>query len=367
MTAPAQMYGYAHRGSVVGPSELDGYWMVRCSAINPARPIGPYASTVPDLAVDDRVLLTQIGTTRDDLVITGKLPPEPWEAHLPIGIDDVTGLQTALDNRATDAELAAAVSTLTTANGVQDGRLTAVEGVNTTQNGRLDAVEAMDTTQNGRLTSAEGRLTTAETNIGTNTSGIAANTSAISALNAYSSGAEQREFDMFADVLSSFPRHFIANTRLLSNTGGYFVRTRIRKAASVAFMRVFVTVAGVGGTTTAVLYRSTTATGPYTQIATGTHALTAAGEAAITLGATALAAGDYLIMAVRPLGYSTAPSLGMLANNIRNSATVNAMNPGSGGRYAWVTKSIAGAMPSPIDIQDGTWTLDISPWWVALA
>lgn len=124
MTAPAQAYGYAHRGSVVGPSELDGYWMVRCSAINPARPVGPYASTVPDLAVDDRVLLTQIGTSRDDLVITGKLPPAPWGSHLPIDIADVSGLQAALDLKA-----ALASPTFT---GVPAAP-TAAPGTNTTQ------------------------------------------------------------------------------------------------------------------------------------------------------------------------------------------------------------------------------------------
>lgn len=371
MTAPAaQAYGYAHRGSVVGPSELDGYWMVRCSAINPARPIGPYASTVPDLAIDDRVLLTQIGTSRDDLVITGKLPAVPWDANLPIDIADVTGLQVALDARATDAELAALAGTVST----QGGLITGVQGVNTTQNGRLTALEAADITlaaADSALAAADaaldGRLDIVEPLVTANGVAITALQAADTAFATYSVMNDQRETDMFADVVSSFPRHFIANTRLLANTGGYFVRTRIRKAQSVAFMRVFVTVAGTGaGTTTAILYRSTTPTGTYTQIASGTNALATTGEAAFTIGSVALAAGDYLVMHIRPLGYTAAPSIGMLQNNVRIDATKNAMNPGVG-RYAWVTKSIAGTPPTTIDIQDGTYTLDISPWWVALA
>lgn len=365
MTAPAaQAYGYAHRGSVVGPSELDGYWMVRCSAVNPLRPIGPYASTVPDLAIDDRVLLTQIGTSRDDLVITGKLPAVPWDANLPIDIGDVTGLQAALDARATDAELSAAVAVLNAADATQDGRLTAVEGVNTTQNTRLTAAEGVNTTQDGRLTSAEGRLTANEASIGTHTTGIAANTTAIGNLTTYAWGNQEHETDSYGDQISAFRRNEIQNGRTLTANGGLGFRTRSRRALSVSQMRVICTAAGVGaGTTTAGLYKANTQAGPFTLAAQATNALGTLGEAAFTLGATAIAAGEWLVLFLRAAGYTTFPGIGTVANQVRNGAH----NPNTA-RAAFPTRTTSGALPTTIDIADGSWGIaDPTPWWFALA
>lgn len=101
---------------------------------------------------------------------------------------DATGLQTQLDGHETRLD---ANDTLNT---TQDGRLTAVEGVNatqttnittnttniathetrlngidtlnTTQDGRLTAIETLNTTQDGRLTAVEGVNATQTTNIG---------------------------------------------------------------------------------------------------------------------------------------------------------------------------------------------------------
>lgn len=366
MTAPA--YGYAHRARVVRLGEAEETYLVEVPDLAPGILSGPFTSAVRDLLPGDQVLVLQLGITGGDMVIVGRLPERAPPFTLPIEISDVTGLAAALDDRATDAELdalqdATNLSFLTVNDMLDeyDGRLDVLETSRT-------ALEAADVALAAADAALDVRLDIVEPLVTSHTGLIAANGAAITALNNYSSGAEQREVDMFGDVISSFPRHFIANTRTLSNTGGYFVRHRIRKAANISFMRVFVTVAGAGGgTTTAVLYRSTTPTGAYTQIATGTHALATTGEAAITLGATTLNAGDYLIMAIRPLGYTASTlSLGMVQNNVRIDATKNAMNPAAG-RYAWVTKSVVAAMPSSIDIQDGTFTLDISPWWVALA
>lgn len=97
MTAPS--YGVTHRARVLRAGSASGSYLVEIPALAPERAFGPVASTVPELAAGDRVLLTQIGTSQSDLVIIGKLPPTPFDAHLPLSIDNVAGLRTALDNR----------------------------------------------------------------------------------------------------------------------------------------------------------------------------------------------------------------------------------------------------------------------------
>lgn len=369
MTAPAQVYGYAHRGSIAGPSELDGYWYVRCSAINPMRPVGPYAAAVPDLAVDDRVLLTQIGTTRDDLVITGKLPATPWDSHLPIDIDDVTGLQAALDARATDAELAAAVAALTAANGVQDGRLTAVEGVDTTQNGRLTAVEGVNTTQDGRLTSAEGRLTSAEgrlttneTNIAANTGNITANTSAVALLNTWAR-YQDHDLDIYGDVLSSFPRSLVGNQATTPTGRILWWRTRLRRDVSLSQIRVGYQTGGVGGTSTAAIFRSSTALGVYDRVASVASA-PAAGVKSYGFTATAFTRGEYILVALLLTGQTTSVALAVQAGAVPVAA-VSILNPSST-NIVWGQQN-ATVMPTTINPADGTWGNTTIPWWLAVA
>lgn len=372
MTAPAtQDYGYAHRGTVTGPSELDGYHMVRCTAINPARPVGPYPSTVPELEVGDRVLLTQVGKSRDDLVITGRLPAVPWSEHLPIGIDDVTGLQTALDARATDTELAA-LGTSTNLNFLavndkndeQDSRLITLEAADTASDGRLDALEAADV-------ALDGRLDTAEAALAANTSGIAANGTAIAALqdadtqfNTYSAFNQQHDVDVYGDQISPFPRIFIGAVRTITSNVAFAFRTRTRRTGNITQLRVIVGTAGVGaGTTTAALYKSATGSGAYSLVSQATHALTATGEVNFALGASPITAGDYLLLVVRASGYSTFPQIGTPNNQVRNGAH----NP-STARATWGLKTVAGTLPATMDIADGSWNLtDPTAWWVALA
>jgi hypothetical protein len=107
MTAPT--YGTLHRGRVIAAGETTNSYLVEVPAIAPDRAFGPVPSTVAALASGDRILLAQVGTTQGDLVIIGKVPPVAV-VTLPIGITDVTGLSAALDDRATDAELASLTS-----------------------------------------------------------------------------------------------------------------------------------------------------------------------------------------------------------------------------------------------------------------
>lgn len=94
MTLPS--YGVTHHGRIVRTRPLPDSYDVEVSALAESGTLGPFESTVPDLAVGDRVLLTQIGVSQTDLVIIGRLPPVPLDSILPIDIADVTGLQTTL-------------------------------------------------------------------------------------------------------------------------------------------------------------------------------------------------------------------------------------------------------------------------------
>jgi hypothetical protein len=74
MTLP--VYGTTHRGIVrIIGAQADTY-LVEIPALTPGQVMGPIQSTVPDLLAGDRVLLTQVGTTRGDLVIVGRLSTE---------------------------------------------------------------------------------------------------------------------------------------------------------------------------------------------------------------------------------------------------------------------------------------------------
>lgn len=374
MTGPGQVYGYTHRGTITGPSELAGYWMVRVTAINPARPVGPYPSTVPEHAVGDRVLLTQIGTSRDDLVITGTLPPTPWESHLPIGIDDVTGLQTALDDRATDTELAALASstdgrldTLESADATQDGRLDSIEGVNTAQDGRLTTVEGRATTIEGVNTTQDGRLTAVE---GVNTAQDAALVTLNTSLTDLSTWEQYQahERDVYGDIISSHLRGLATNSRSLVNQAAYIFRSRVTKPRAFTQVRLTIaTTAGVGGTTTAAVYKSLSATGvngPYTLMNSGTNTLTALGAANFTVASSSFARGDYILLLILlNNGYSTVPRMATMQSNVAHTSILNPTGVG----VVFGTKVPVTSVPATISPNDGTWTAETNPWWIAAA
>jgi len=104
MTMPS--YGPSHRGRVVRPGPLPDTYEVEVAALAEGQTMGPYEAAVSGLVADDRVLLTQIGTSQSDLIIVGKLPPIPLDSILPIDLADVTGLGTALAGKQpTDGDL----------------------------------------------------------------------------------------------------------------------------------------------------------------------------------------------------------------------------------------------------------------------
>lgn len=65
-------YGYLHRGVVTGRDDTGGYH-VRITALAPGRIMGPFPSLLLGLEPGDRVAVASIGTSRDDLVIVGRL------------------------------------------------------------------------------------------------------------------------------------------------------------------------------------------------------------------------------------------------------------------------------------------------------
>ncbi len=118
--------GLIHPGRVVAV-ELGGPLVV-VPQIGGTSSFGPLPTAVPDLAVGEIVLVTSLGTSRDQLVVLGRMTGRVPE------VTEIPGLAGQLD-------------TLTAVNATQDNRLTAVETVNTTQDGRLGNVEAVNATQ----------------------------------------------------------------------------------------------------------------------------------------------------------------------------------------------------------------------------
>jgi hypothetical protein len=363
VTAPA--YGYAHRGRVLRAGDAEGHYVVSIPALAPGCASGPFPSTVRDLQTGDAVLLTQIGLSMGDLVITGRLPERAPDITLPIDISDVSGLQTALDNRATDAELAAVNSTLTASiltehntNATQDGRLTSLEG-------RATSIEGVNTTQNTRLTTAESNITTNTANIATNTTNITTehNTNVtqdgrLTALESWSREHQNQEFDSFGDIFTPFPRIWGSNVRTITNNLGYYWLTRSHIAATCTRVRVIVKTAGTVGNCTGLLLKASTLTGTYSQIGSATNNLQTTGVRDFTFTGVNIVAGDYLMAFLVGGGYTVAPQITALQNAVQVAASLSPV---------WGTKSGLAAPPSTISPLDGTWTTDSAPWWIAIA
>lgn len=102
---------------------------------------GPLPSAVADLAIGEAVIVTNLGTSRDQLVVLGRMAGRVPE------VGEIPGL-------------AARLAAIETVNTGQDTRLGVVEGKNTEQDGRLTSVEGVNTTQAGAITSNATGITT---------------------------------------------------------------------------------------------------------------------------------------------------------------------------------------------------------------
>lgn len=154
-------YGALHR-AVVLAVDANGV-TVEISSLAPNAPWGPIPTAVPDLATGEAVVVAQISTSRDSLVVVGRIPGRASS------IPEIPDLSTTI------AALQAADISL-------DGRLDTAEATLISHGTRLTTAEGTIISQGGRLTTAESNITTNTSNITTNTTNIASNASAITAL-----------------------------------------------------------------------------------------------------------------------------------------------------------------------------------------
>lgn len=348
-------YGYLHTARVVGLDVASGGWFVESVALARDRKWGPIPSCVLGLQPGDKVVLAATGTTRDNLLILGPLDPRYPD------IGDIPGLTAALALKANQTALDAAVANITTehnTNVTQDGRLTSIESLNTTQNTRLDGIDTLNTTQNTRLTTAEGTIVS-------HTGTLSTHTGQITALQNFSQVfRDAHEFDVYGDVISSFPRAWTTNFRTLVGQAAYIWRTRMRLGVGFNRVRVIVQTAGTGaGSCTGTLLTSATAAGPYTVAGTATNTLTATGAQDFTFASTAnVAAGTYVVLLLWcNNSYTATPRIVCIQSNVQ--VNVGGLNP----TIVFGTKTGQATAPTSVTITDGTWTAEANPWWIAAA
>jgi hypothetical protein len=151
-------FGTMHRGIVVAVDTHGA--TVEIPLLAPNAPMGPYPTAVPNLAIGEAVLLSQISTSRDSLAIIGRIPGRaPTIAEIATLTATLTAIQaaaTALTTRVgTDETNIAANATAITANAVA----IAAHGT------RLTTDETNIAANAAAITALTTRVTTAETNI----------------------------------------------------------------------------------------------------------------------------------------------------------------------------------------------------------
>jgi hypothetical protein len=136
-------WGTINRALVRGLDATTGGVLVEIPALAPGGTVGPIPTAVPNLAIGEAVLVANISTSRDTLVVLGRVPGRaPTVGEVPTLSATIAALQ------ATDTTIQAAATTLA-------GRVTTAEG---------------------NIASNTSRLTTDEANIATNTSAISTHT-----------------------------------------------------------------------------------------------------------------------------------------------------------------------------------------------
>lgn len=161
-------FGTLHR-AIVNSVTANGV-IVEIPTLAPNAPWGPIPTCVPNLAPGEAVVCAQISTSRDTLIIVGRVPGRaPTIAEIATLATTLTNIQnaaTALTGRVTTTETNIATNT---------AAITALQGRATTD-------EANITTNTTAIAAHGTRLTTDETNITTNTTAIAAANTAATAL-----------------------------------------------------------------------------------------------------------------------------------------------------------------------------------------
>lgn len=324
-------YGTLNRAKVIAADAATGGYYLEVVALAAGRRWGPVPSMVPGLEPGDRVVIGQMGTTRDDVVILGRIP-----AAFP-DVADIPGLQAALDGKVDDAELPPII----------------------------DDVAALRTDVDGQfatLTDHETRLDSAETTISGHTTELAAHETRLDALDTHDwMMGDDRE--LYGDVISTFPRH--AGAAVVQIPVGTMVGTRLylrRTGSTVSQIRLCVagTLAAGAGTMTCALYVGTTTNNLILSTTNGVDASTL-GTKEVAIGPVTLPDGYvHALLAVRSAtGYTTAPSLMCAPSESR------LLNPPSSPIVAF-SKS-ASSWPTTINLSDGTWSGANFKLWSAMA
>ncbi len=332
------MYGYLHQGRVLSFDEDSGGYNLQSVGLARTSRWGPVPSAVPGLLVGDRVVLGATGVSRDNLVIIAKIG-----MTFP-GIPDIPGLVAALAGKADDSEITAILADLT----ALDGRLDVVEAAAVALDGRLDVVEPIVTTHTGELTSLDGRLDTAETSLTSHSGRLA-----------YLENTCTTDRDLFGDILSNMPRHTVTDAVALTNGVLVLVRMYCKPGATISVMRVVTTVAGTVGTSTAGIYAGTT-TSNFALVRSGAITLGGPGRINFTPSTPyVVGASAQLLAAFLPLSYSTLPQMGGRTGVVHSQL----LNP-TGAFYSSVTKASVAALPSTVDLADGSWNAAVTsqPW-----
>jgi hypothetical protein len=108
-------YGYIHLGKVVSYDAVKNAYYVESVALARINKWGPVPSCVPGLATGDRVVLVAAGTTRDNLIILGRVGEEFPD------IGDIPGLIAALALKADAAATTAALALKATTSALTAG------------------------------------------------------------------------------------------------------------------------------------------------------------------------------------------------------------------------------------------------------
>lgn len=161
-------FGTLHRAIVVS-TDANGV-TVEIPTLAPNAPWGPIPTCVPNLAPGEAVVCAQISTSRDTLIVVGRVP-----GRAPT-VSEIATLATTLTN-------------IQTAATVLTGRVTTAEGTILANSAAITALQGRATTDEGlitgntsAITTLQGRATTDEASISTNATAIATTNTAATAL-----------------------------------------------------------------------------------------------------------------------------------------------------------------------------------------
>lgn len=341
MTAPA--YGYLHTARVHSLDPVTGAVFLQGLSLARTSRWGPVATCVFGLQPGDQVVAASLGTSRDILMVIGKVGD-----RLP-DIGDIPGLVAALAAKADDTEITAINGTLDEHADVLDEHATTL-GTHTTTLGAHATTLGAHATE---LVALDGRLDTAE----------ATDLNHAGRLTNIEANGWIHDRDVYTDALSSMPRQSVVNAIPLTNGTIYATRVFGRRAMTLLAIRMATAVAGVGGTATVGLYAGSAVTS-LAQVKAGAISLTTLGRVTYTFASSYVSADQtQFVIALLPLAYSTAPQMGGRSGIVHSTL----LNPASN-LYTSVTKAGQTVLPASIDLMDGSWTSAVtSVLWTALA